>query len=382
MGPVISPPEGKLREALTSLAPGERWLVEPRQLDSTGRLWSPGVKDGVAPGSPFHLTEYFGPVLGIMSASSLAHAIELQNATPYGLTAGLFSLDPGELDRWCSAVEAGNLYINRGTTGAIVRRQPFGGWKRSSVGAGTKAGGPNYLVGLTDWVSRPSTATAVAGPAAASLLAAARSAGVGNLDMISRALRSDALAWESEFGTARDVSGLEAERNVLGYRPHPVHVRRESDSVADLVRVVAAGVVAGGGSGSGSGTGTGSGAGSGTGSGAGVVVSSAVSLPSPVELAFAAAGVSSVVEGRAAWEDRLRALPGGRVRLIGGDASQLYDAIDGRPDIAIYAGDVTESGRVEMLPFLREQAISITAHRFGTPHRLAYEFGDLGPSAV
>ena len=365
MGPVISPPEGKLLEALTTLSPGERWLVEPRQLDETGRLWSPGVKDGVAPGSPFHLTEYFGPVLGIMSADSLGHAIELQNATPYGLTAGLFSLDAGELDRWCSAVEAGNLYINRGTTGAIVRRQPFGGWKRSSVGAGTKAGGPNYLVGLTDWVTRPSTATAVTGPAAASLLAAARSAGLGNLDMISRALRSDALAWESEFGTARDVSGLEAERNVLRYRPHPVHVRLASDSVAELVRVVAAGVAAGGGSGA----------------GAVVVVSSAVSLPSPVERAFAACGVFSVVEDRASWEDRLRALPGGRVRLIGGDASQLYDAIDGRPDIAIYAGEVTESGRVEMLPFLREQAISITAHRFGTPHRLAYEFGDLGPSA-
>ena len=183
--------------------------------------------------------------------------------------------------------------------------------------------------------------------------------------MISRALRSDALAWESEFGTARDVSGLEAERNVLRYRPHPVHVRLASDSVAELVRVVAAGVAAGGGSGA----------------GAVAVVSSAVSLPSPVERAFAACGVFSVVEDRASWEDRLRALPGGRVRLIGGDASQLYDAIDGRPDIAIYAGEVTESGRVEMLPFLREQAISITAHRFGTPHRLAYEFGDLGAPA-
>ena len=338
--------------------------MEPRQLDATGRLWSPGVKDGVAPGSPFHLTEYFGPVLGLMSADSLGHAIELQNATPYGLTAGLFSLDPGELARWCDSVEAGNLYINRGTTGAIVRRQPFGGWKRSSVGAGTKAGGPNYLVGLTNWVARPSTATAEIGPAAASLLAAARSAGLGNVDMISRALRSDALAWASEFGTARDVSGLEAERNVLRYRPHAVEVRLASDSVAELVRVVAAGLTAGGGS------------------GAGVVVSSAVSLPAPVERAFAACGVSWLVEDRASWEDRLRALPGGRVRLIGGDASQLYDAVDGRPDIAIYAGDVTESGRVEMLPFLREQAISITAHRFGTPHRLAYDFGDLGPSGV
>jgi RHH-type transcriptional regulator, proline utilization regulon repressor / proline dehydrogenase / delta 1-pyrroline-5-carboxylate dehydrogenase len=363
MGPVISPPQGKLLEALTTLSPGERWLVEPRQLDATGRLWSPGVKDGVAPGSPFHLTEYFGPVLGLMSADSLSHAIELQNATPYGLTAGLFSLDPGELALWCDSVEAGNLYVNRGTTGAIVRRQPFGGWKRSSVGAGAKAGGPNYLVGLTNWATRPSSATAVIGPVASSLLAAAREAGVGNLDMIARALRSDASAWTSEFGPARDVSGLEAERNVLRYRPHEVNVRLASDSVADLVRVVAAGVVAGGGT------------------GAGVGVSSAVALPAPVARAFAACGVGCVVESRAAWEDRLRALPGGRVRLIGGDASQLHDAIDGRPDIAVYAQDVTESGRVEMLPFLREQAISITAHRFGTPHRLAYDFGDLGPAA-
>ena len=48
-------------------------------------------------------------------------------------------------------MDAGNLYVNRGTTGAIVGRQPFGGWKRSSVGAGTKAGGPNYLIGLGGW---------------------------------------------------------------------------------------------------------------------------------------------------------------------------------------------------------------------------------------
>jgi RHH-type proline utilization regulon transcriptional repressor/proline dehydrogenase/delta 1-pyrroline-5-carboxylate dehydrogenase len=360
MGPVIEPPRGKLLEALTTLSPGERWLVEPRQLDSTGQLWSPGVKDGVAPGSPFHLTEYFGPVLGLMSADSLGHAIELQNATPYGLTAGLFSLDPGELASWCDAVEAGNLYINRGTTGAIVRRQPFGGWKRSSVGAGAKAGGPNYLVGLTNWVSRPATSDAPLGASALSLLAAAREAGLDNLDMVERALRSDALAWASEFGTARDVSALEAERNVLRYRPHGVLVRLASDSVADLVRVVAAGVAAG----------------------AGVFVSSAVPLPAPVAEAFTACSVPCAVEDGAQLADRLRALPGGRVRLVGGDASQVYEAVDGRPDIAVYAQEVTESGRVEMLPFLREQAISITAHRFGTPHRLAYEFGDLGASAV
>jgi RHH-type transcriptional regulator, proline utilization regulon repressor / proline dehydrogenase / delta 1-pyrroline-5-carboxylate dehydrogenase len=374
MGPVIEPPSGKLLSALTTLAPGERWLVEPRQLDSTGRLWSPGVKDGVAPGSPFHLTEYFGPVLGLMSADSLGHAIELQNATPYGLTAGLFSLDAGELASWCSGIEAGNLYINRGTTGAIVRRQPFGGWKRSSVGAGTKAGGPNYLVGLTDWVSRPSTSDARLGASALSLLAGAREAGLDNLDMVERALRSDAVAWASEFGLARDVSGLEAERNVLRYRPHGVLVRLASDSVAELVRVVAAGVLAG--------AAAGPAARAAAGAGSGVFVSSAVPLPAPVVEAFTACSVTCAVEDGAQFADRLRALPGGRVRLIGGDAAQVYDAVDGRPDIAVYAQQVTEAGRVEMLPFLREQAISITAHRFGTPHRLAYEFGDLGASAV
>ena len=66
-------------------------------------------------------------------------ALELQNATPFGLTAGLHSLDADEVDAWIDGVEAGNLYVNRGITGAIVRRQPFGGWKRSSVGGSTKA---------------------------------------------------------------------------------------------------------------------------------------------------------------------------------------------------------------------------------------------------
>jgi len=64
-------------------------------------------------------------------------------------------------------------------------------------------------------------------------------------------------------------------------------------------------------------------------------------------------------------------LSGGRIRLIGGDASALADATGGRPDLAVYAHPVTESGRVELLPFLHEQAVSITAHRFGTPNHLS-----------
>ena len=64
-----------------------------------------------------------------MRADDLDQAIELQNAVPFGLTGGLHSLDDAEIDRWLERVEVGNAYVNRHITGAIVRRQPFGGWK-------------------------------------------------------------------------------------------------------------------------------------------------------------------------------------------------------------------------------------------------------------
>jgi RHH-type proline utilization regulon transcriptional repressor/proline dehydrogenase/delta 1-pyrroline-5-carboxylate dehydrogenase len=188
MGPLIRPPEGPLADALARLQPGEEWLVEPKQLDGMGYLWSPGVKTGVAPGSSFHLTECFGPVLGIMRAASLDQAISWQNGPPFGLTAGLHALDPLEIERWRAGVEAGNLYVNRGITGAIVRRQPFGGWKRSVVGPGAKAGGPNYVASLGKW--RPGA------PSEPELAA----------------------AWR-QLAKPADPSGLLAESDVLRYRP-------------------------------------------------------------------------------------------------------------------------------------------------------------------
>ena len=349
MGPLIGPADGKLLSALTTLAPGEAWLVEPRQLDESGRLWSPGVKEGVRAGSECHLTEFFGPVLGIMTASSLAEAITLQNQVPYGLTAGLHSLDPDELDTWVERVQAGNLYVNRGTTGAVVRRQPFGGWKRSAVGTGTKAGGPNYLMALTDWDSAVATASAPLGPLAQCLLDSARAAGLADIDRLERSLASDAHAWASEFGATRDVSGIAAERNVFRYWPHPLTIRLDSGAVTDLVRVVAAGLVAG----------------------ADLAVSSDISLPDPVSDALDDAGVTVWIEDADSWARRLRSLDGGRVRLLGGDVEEAHLTVAGRPDVAFHAQPVTEAGRVEMLPFLREQAVSITAHRFGNPARLA-----------
>src|SRR5438445_1426760 len=111
---------------------------------ATHRLWSPGIKLGVQPGSFFHTTECFGPVLGLMRAEDVEEAIALANAVPFGLTGGIHTLDDREIAYWKDQIQVGNAYVNRSITGAVVRRQPFGGWKASNVGPGAKACGPNY----------------------------------------------------------------------------------------------------------------------------------------------------------------------------------------------------------------------------------------------
>ena len=145
MGPLIQPPSGDLKSVLTKLEPGESWVLEPENISSNPHMWTPGIKWGVKPGSYTHLTEFFGPVLGVMCAQNLEEAIDLVNQTGYGLTSGIESLDKREQVLWKSRIKAGNLYINRGTTGAVVLRQPFGGMRKSALGSGLKAGGPNYV---------------------------------------------------------------------------------------------------------------------------------------------------------------------------------------------------------------------------------------------
>ena len=141
--PLIGPPSEDLQRALTQLDNGEEWLLQPKEIGPN--MWTPGIKIGVRRGSFSHRTEFFGPILSLLCAENLSDAIQIANATPYGLTAGLQSLDEREQKWWQKNIVAGNLYINRGITGAIVRRQPFGGTKHSSYGHGLKAGGPNYL---------------------------------------------------------------------------------------------------------------------------------------------------------------------------------------------------------------------------------------------
>ncbi len=151
VGPLIDPPGTELAKGLTSLEGDEHWALQPEFDKSNPRLISPAIKWGVRPGSYSHQTEFFGPLLSVLRAKSLPEAIEIANQTPYGLTAGLQSLDDREQEQWKHSVQAGNLYINRGTTGAIVLRQPFGGIRKSSFGPEIKAGGPHYVNLFSDF---------------------------------------------------------------------------------------------------------------------------------------------------------------------------------------------------------------------------------------
>ena len=191
VGPIIRNSESALSRALTQLDPGESWLVEPKQLDNKGLMWRPGVKIGVQSKSWSHRNEWFGPVLAVIEAPDLDTAIKWQNETDFGLTAGIQSLDEKECEEWINRVEAGNLYVNRGITGAIVNRQPFGGWKRSAVGPNAKAGGFNYVSTLRNWQSLTNLEEAI-----------------GEVD-----------SWWATVGSkAIDRSGLLVEKNFQRYR--------------------------------------------------------------------------------------------------------------------------------------------------------------------
>jgi RHH-type proline utilization regulon transcriptional repressor/proline dehydrogenase/delta 1-pyrroline-5-carboxylate dehydrogenase len=249
-----------------------------------------------------------------MRATDLDEAIDYQNATDYGLTAGIQSLDPQEIRQWSSSVCAGNLYVNRHITGAIVRRQPFGGWKRSVVGPGAKAGGPNYVGSLGNWSSD-----------------AALDASDFEHDV--------KVCMTSELAPV-DQSGLVAERNLLRYRPLERVLIRADASVTDEALVMALAAARG--------------------------VGVATSLSSPIARGLPnshiiendeefAARLSQL--GRAVDKpDKVRFLtsPSDRIRLAAFDSGVWVDA----------AG-VVSCARIEAMRWCREQAVSETMHRHG-----------------
>ncbi len=127
-------------------------LVTPVRddLPEEGYYLSPAIFTDVAGDDPLAQEEIFGPVLAVLRADTFEQALELANSTRYALTGGVYTRRPVHLELARTAFRAGNLYLNRKITGALVSRQPFGGFRLS--GTGSKAGGTDYLRQFTDTV--------------------------------------------------------------------------------------------------------------------------------------------------------------------------------------------------------------------------------------
>lgn len=332
VGPLIRAPRGDLETALKTLEPGESWAVMPHQVGDNPNLWSPGVKWGVSRGSMTHLTELFGPVLGVMPFDSLDEAIGIVNETGFGLTSGIHSLDEREIEKWKTGILAGNLYINRGTVGAVVLRQPFGGMGRSSFGPGMKAGGPNYLAQLMRFVNRDTA-------------------------RIEDARASYEKWWRDEFSRGNDHFRLPGQDNIRRHLPFGVvRVRvAQADSAFEIAARVAAART----------------------TGAHVVLSRPPDLESE--------GWREYHRTAGSWADKTDVIDEADNELAARIAGQPFHcqervrfaAPDRVPEsvrrAAVESGTwiadepVLAEGRIELLWYLREQSISHDYHRYGNP---------------
>lgn len=302
IAPLVGGINDRLQRAVDTLEPHESWIVRPT-ID--GDICTPGIRSGVAVDSWFHQTECFGPVLGLIAANDLDEAIAIANSSPFGLTGGIHSLDTDEVAQWQQRIEVGNGYVNRPITGAIVQRQPFGGWKRSAVGPGAKAGGPNYVMALGTWVPKDND------------------------------LATDdfAASWDHHFGIEHDPTGLFCEANIFRYRPlERIIVRAQADADPGAIALV--------------------------------------------EKAARTCGVEvhrsdAADESDAHFADRLGDLASAgyqRVRIIGTTPPEARLQLTKAATAAgIHLADqpVSIVGRIELQHYVREQAISVTLHRFG-----------------
>ncbi|QPK78969.1 bifunctional proline dehydrogenase/L-glutamate gamma-semialdehyde dehydrogenase [Corynebacterium lizhenjunii] len=347
MNGLAEAPGEKLLRGLTTLEPGEKWLLKPEKLNEEGTLWSPGIRDGVKPGSWYHLNECFGPVLGIMHAETLEQAVAWQNSTGYGLTGGIHSLDDAEIEYWIDNVEVGNAYVNRGITGAIVQRQSFGGWKKSVMGPGAKAGGPNYVAQMGTWSEgelKPRNVDIQAATAKKlrGLSERLRDAiSEEDIAWLWRAAELDQLAWQEEFGREHDRTGLVSEANIFRYRPllDKLRIRiGEGYALRDIARQELAAAITG----------------------------TAVEFSAPAGIAeeLSKHGFNVRTLDAEAFARELSRAASSRVRALGAveDEARLA-AVESNS--VILDQPVLADGRRELLPYLLEQAVSITMHRFG-----------------
>ncbi|MCL6610015.1 MAG: L-glutamate gamma-semialdehyde dehydrogenase [Peptococcaceae bacterium] len=148
MGAVID--ENARRKIMSYIEQGKRegrMIVHREAPGMEGHYVPMTIFEGIEPHHVIAREEIFGPVLAVMKVKDFSEAIRVANSTRFALTGGVFSRSPENIARARKEFRVGNLYINRGCTGAVVERHPFGGFKMSGVGS--KAGGPDYLQQFT-----------------------------------------------------------------------------------------------------------------------------------------------------------------------------------------------------------------------------------------
>lgn len=347
--PLIRKSVDPLLRGQTTLEQGESWLLKPSPSPHNPNLWTPGIKLGVKQGSFTQRTELFGPVLGLIRAENLDHAIHIANATPYGLTSGIHTLDKREQKKWQHLIIAGNCYINRTITGAIVRRQPFGGCKNSSYGHGSKAGGPNYLTQFmhAKQIDIPKEKFP-AGDFVNNLTRFLEKFDLSaeDLGFWYASVSSYAFFWQ-QFKRDKDRSKIVGEDNLFRYIPHKKLVLRltPQDAPIDYLRAFAA----------------------------------ALTTETRLEISWekgedekvrhanweAMLPIFNIIEeNEASFAERVKGGKIRRIRMLHKPSEALKKAaaegaayIDHAPVLA--------NGRIELLHYLREMSLSISYHRYG-----------------
>ena len=315
VGPMITNKNDKLLKAL-ELEKGESWLVPPRFLDKHKYVLAPTVKWGVRPGNYSFRTELFGPMLSVVCIENLQQGINWVNSLDYGLTSGLQSLDEGEQKLWKDSIMAGNLYINRGITGAIVNRQKYGGLKLSAFGGGVKAGGPNYCACFVNIADKPGSTTDYT--------------------------QSYVKAYEQEFAHARDVNNLYGEQNAFRYLPLKNMVLRlfPGDNNEDAKMIALAARI----------------------------------CHTPLSISFEPGDVCTAALASLGCPLKEEALAGflksmknyERIRTCGADIPmEMYEEA-ARIDKYIATAKPVKDGRVELIHYIKEQSISFEYHRYGS----------------
>ncbi|MFH0724919.1 MAG: proline dehydrogenase family protein [Pseudomonadota bacterium] len=360
-GPLIHPPEGDLARALTTLEPGESWALSPSNPGNNPHLWTPGIKYGVQPGSHTHMTELFGPVLGVMRASNLEHAISLANQTGYGLTAGIESLDRREQAYWTDRVRAGNLYINRGTTGAITLRQPFGGMGKSALGPGIKTGGPDYVAQFLNFretqypelgaLHLESRFLKLADEWRLKLQWGEMADHKEDIHRTIHAIKSYLYHVENKFSREVDFFHLRGQDNILRYLPIGKIVIRvhPDDSLFEVLSRIAAALI----------------------SGCDTIISMPTGTATPLSVFLSSPeGKELVEEAEIVFQSDpalIAMIPHiERIRYAGPRrAPATVLAAAARTGFYISQAPVLMEGRIELLQYFRQQAICTNYHRYG-----------------